>query len=374
VLKLSKLCLDGDDMTDDQRDALCNMGESLGLTGGEAEDIIDEYLEEMANTPMQPVVISKASPNAARGTPPKLPVRSVAPVATIPAAKPAPPKPAAAKGPTPAVREQTIAPPAEPAINISPMARIQERQKYPNFTNSVGVELMLVTSGHLIMGSDAKDAAPHEQPASPTTVSCFYIGRFPITNGQYEAFDPAHRSRRAPWADEKHPVILVSSKDAMNFCQWLSSKEGRRYRLPTEAEWEYAARGTDGRVFPWGDRLDNGQCANFADRRSNFPWSDPHIDDGYAETAPVGSYPRSASPFGVEDLSGNVFEWCQDYFDFYRGQARLNPKGPNNGTKRIYRGGSWRSRANSLRASARAFNIPDYTANDVGFRIVCECE
>lgn len=375
VLKLSRLCLDGDDMTDDQRDAFCNMGESLGLTGGEAEDIIDEYLEEMANLPMTPTP-ARASPSTARMAAHKPPGRAVAPVAAIPAARPAAAaasKPAPAKPSTP-VREPVIASPAAPEINVSPMARLQERQKYPNFTNALGVEMLLVTSGNLVMGSDAKDAAPHEQPASPTTVSCFFIGRFPITNAQYEAFDPAHRMRRAPWADDNHPVIFVSSKDAINFCQWLSAKEGKKYRLPTEAEWEYAARGTDGRIFPWGERLDSGQYANFADRRTNFAWSDPHIDDGFAETAPVGSYPRSASPFGVEDLSGNVFEWCQDYFDFYKGHARVNPQGPKTGTKRICRGGSWRSRMNSLRASARAFNPPDYSANDLGFRIVCDCE
>lgn len=233
--------------------------------------------------------------------------------------------------------------------------------------------MLLVPSGEFLMGSDAPDAAPHEQPPAQTIIGCFYMTRFPITNAQYECFDPAHRSRRAPWADDSHPVVYVNSKDATAFCQWLSSKEGRKYRLPTEAEWEYAARGMDNRVYPWGGRLDGGNYANFADRRTNFAWKDASIDDGWAQTSPVGSYPRGASPFGIEDMAGNVFEWCLDFFDVYRARNRVNPKGPLAGTKRIYRGGSWKSRAASLRASARAFNAPEYLSNDVGFRVICEC-
>lgn len=365
VLRLSKLCLDGEEMTDDQRDALCNMGESLGLTGGQAEDLIDEYLEEMADRPMQPagnppVTNARNAPPIVRAKPASAPV----------AARPTPASPNAK--PTAAAGRQ-FAPATAAAINTSPVARVQERARFPNFTNGQGIDLMLVTSGVFMMGSDASDAAPHEQPPVQTTISCFYMARFPVTNAQFEKFDPAHRIRRAPWADDFHPVIYVSSKEAIAYCQWLSTKEARSYRLPTEAEWEYAARGTDNRVYPWGDRLDAGHYANFADKRTSFPWSDQNIDDGYAETAPVGKYPRGASPFGIEDLAGNVYEWCLDFFDFYRGQSRVNPRGPVSGTKRVYRGGSWKSRAASLRASARAFNVPEYSANDVGFRIVCEC-
>jgi formylglycine-generating enzyme required for sulfatase activity len=117
-----------------------------------------------------------------------------------------------------------------------------------------------------------------------------------------------------------------------------------------------------------------GCYANFADRRTNFPWKDSHIDDGYPESAPVGSYPQGASPFGIEDLSGNVFEWCLDYFEPYKGRERINPRGPTSGSKRVYRGGSWKSRASSLKATVRHFNLPESTGNDLGFRVVCECE
>jgi formylglycine-generating enzyme required for sulfatase activity len=352
MLRLSKLALDGEEMTDDQRDALCNMGESLGLTGGQAEDLIDEYLEEASGLPPVPMTA---------------PLRTTVPLVS----KPLAPK---AVVPLPAKKPETAPAVSRETINASPLARAQERQKYPNFTNSTGIEMLLVSSGTFFMGSAARDAAPHEQPVTQVSLTCFFLGRFPVTNAQYEKFDPAHKTRRAPWADDNHPVVYVSSKEAEKFCQWLSAKDGKKYRLPTEAEWEYAARGQDGRSFPWGDKFDAGHYANFADSRTNFAWRDTVIDDGFAETAPVGSYPRGASPFGLEDMSGNVFEWCLDYFEPYKGKERLNPRSAMTNAKRIYRGGSWKSRSANLRTTARNFNLPDYSSNDVGFRIVCECE
>ncbi len=339
MLRLSKLGLDGDDMTDDQRDALCNMGEGLGLTGGEAEDVIDEYLEECSGAPIQPPVAARAKPSATAAQKPEV----------------APAK-------------------AAIVINTSPLARAEERQKHLNFTNKAGVEMLLVTSGMFAMGSESEDASPHEQPVARVTVGCFFLSRFPITNAQFELFDRTHASKRAPWANERHPVVYISSREAEKFCQWLSAREGKKYRLPTEAEWEYAARGTESRVFPWGEKLDSGQFANFADKRTAFAWRDITIDDGHAETAPVGSYPRGASPFGIEDMAGNVFEWCLDFLAPYKSAERTNPRGPSAGAQRIYRGGSWKSRASNLRTSARNFNVPDYSSNDVAFRIVCECE
>ena len=348
LLRMSRLALDGGEMTDDQRDAMCNLGESLGLTGGQAEDLIDQYLEEMEGAAPAPASAKTAAPLHAPTAP-----------STRPA--PAPPKPAGA--PLPA---------KSAAINTSPIARSQEKLKNPNFTNTVGCEMLLITSGVFAMGSMALEASPQEQPITLVTIGCFYMARFPVTNAQYEIFDASHRNKRTAWADDRHPVIHVTSAEAESFCQWLSQKEGRKYRLPTEAEWEYAARGTDDRNYPWGDDLDAGVYANFADVNTTFPWRDATINDGFAETAPVGSFPRGSSPFGIEDLSGNVFEWCLDYYEAYRGKDIVNRRGPKSGTQRIYRGGSWRSKASSLRVSARHFNLPNYSSNDVGFRLVCE--
>jgi formylglycine-generating enzyme required for sulfatase activity len=342
ILRMSRLALDGEEMTDDQRDAMCNVGESLGLTGGEAEDLIDEYLDETNGLPASPVA-SPAGRAAVMAPPPKV-----------------------------KLAEKPIIKPC--AINTSPLARAQEKQKYANFTNSVGCEMLLVTSGQFTMGSVAREASPQEQPITRVTIGCFYMAKYPVTNAQYEAFDAAHRTKRGLGADERHPVVYVSSQQAEKFCQWLSQKEGRKYRLPSEAEWEYAARGLEGRAYPWGDELNAGFYANFADANTSFPWRDPGIDDGFTETAPVGSYPRGASPFGIEDMSGNVFEWCLDCFEPYRGKDIVNRRGSINGTQRVYRGGSWRSKASSLRTSARHFNLPNYASSDVGFRLVCETD
>ena len=358
MIRLSAL---DSDLTDDQRDALCNMGENLGLTGGQAEDVIDEVMDELDGTSPMPVCPSQASQGRVLTAPaPKKPV-------FVPKKKEAPPRPGVTASPAPSVQEI--------AARFSPLNRAQEKAKYPSFSNDLGIEMLLVPSGAFFMGSTDREAAPNERPVGQVTQTCFYISRYPITNWQYEKFDPAHATKRIQTADEKHPVVYVSSVDAVNFCEWLSARERKKYRLPTEAEWEYAARGPDGRRFPWGENLDAGNQANFADRNTNFAWRDPDIDDGYAETSPVGAYPRGVSPFGIEDMAGNVWEWCFDFFETYKEKPRSNPRGGSAAAgKRIYRGGSWKSRANSLRATARNFNMPTYSSNDVGFRIVCECE
>ncbi len=341
LLKMSRLCLDGDEMSDDNRDAMCNLGESLGLTGGQAEDLIDEYLEEMANLGNS----------------------------------------AASHAPAPAARSAVAAPRPSPApvvvakkvIHISPAARLAERQLYPNFVSGVGIEMFLIPSGRFQMGSVAPGAQVNEEPVTPVTLGCFYMARYPVTNAQYEKFAPAHRSKRMPWANDAHPVVFVNYEEAAAFCEWLRAKENRKYRLSTEAEWEYAARGEDHRIYPWGNALNAGNLANFADARTKFAWRDPAVDDGFAESSPIGRYPRGASPFGIEDMAGNVFEWCFDWVEEYKGREVVNPRGTKMAQRRIIRGGSWRSMRASLRASARNSNIPTAFANDLGFRIACEC-
>jgi formylglycine-generating enzyme required for sulfatase activity len=337
MLRLSGLDTDG--MADETRDAFVNMAENLGMEAGDAEDLIDLYLEEADK-------MSEPEGAAARHVtvvhqPVKVAVNGHA--ATMPA-------PAAA--PT----DET------------------DRHRFANYVHSLGSQMLFVPSGEFMMGSDAPDAGPTERPLTKVTLSRFYMSRYLVTNAEYEQFDSSHDRKRAPGAGDRHPVVYVSSLEAIKFCQWLSTRERKKYRPPTEAEWEYAARGTDGRKYPWGNHEHRGDLANFADRNTVFAWSDREIDDGYPESSPVGAFPFGASPFGIEDMAGNVWEWCLDYFEPYRGVAKVNPHGPTAGAKRIYRGGSWKSRFNSLRATTRNSNVPNYSCNDLGFRIVCECE
>jgi formylglycine-generating enzyme required for sulfatase activity len=339
MLRLSGL--DSDSMTDDQRDAFINMAENLGLEPENAEDLVDIYLEEADKM---------SNPDA--------------PDPVAPAAKPKEPA-APAQSPAPESAPET------PQIQINETA---ERAQFINFQNSVGGQMFFVPSAEFSMGSEAVDAAPNERPLTRVTLSRFYLSRYLITNADYEQFDPTHARKRAPGAGDRHPVVYVSSLDAIKFCQWLSTREHKKYRLPTEAEWEYAARGTDGRKYPWGNYQGRGDLANFADKNTVFAWSDHEIDDGYPESSPVGAFPLGASPFGIEDMAGNVWEWCLDYVEPYRGTARVNPRGPTSGAKRIYRGGSWKSRFNSLRTTGRSSNVPSFSCNDLGFRIVCECD
>lgn len=338
MLRLSGL--DSDGMADETRDAFVNMAENLGLDAGDAEDLIDDYLgeaDELAN----------------------------------PAAVP-PPRAAVVTAPAPVEHAPSAAAPVIEEVGAGNAE--SERQRFPKFANSVGAQMLFVPSGTFMMGSTALDAAPHEQPPTKITLSRFYMSRFPVTNGEYEKFDPSHARKRAPGADERHPVVYVSSLEAMKYCVWLSTRERRKYRLPTEPEWEYAARGSDGRKYPWGNFDRRGDLANFADRNTVFAWSDREISDGYPESSPVGSFPAGASPFGMEDMAGNVWEWCLDYFDSYRGTPKVNPRSATSGGKRVLRGGSWKSRFHSVRATARGSNVPAYLCNDVGFRILCECE
>jgi formylglycine-generating enzyme required for sulfatase activity len=333
MLRLSGL--DSDEMTDDQRDALINMAENLGIDPGEAEDIVDVYLEEIEE-------------------------------------KLAPPPPKAVTRVAPVVKQSVAAAAAAVATATVPEKISSGDEK--NFTNQIGIDMLIVPGGVFRMGSEAPDAAPNERPITEVTVSRYYISRHPITNAQYEMFDPNHTRKRAPGAGDNHPVVYVSSIEAAKFCQWLGARERRRYRLPTEAEWEYAARGKDGRKYPWGNQEGRPDLANFADANTDFAWSDRKINDGFAESSPVGAFPKGASPFGAEDMAGNVWEWCQDYMEAYRGVPKTNPRGPVGGLKRVYRGGSWKSRFHSLRATTRGANVPNYACNDLGFRIVCECE
>ena len=337
MLRLSGL--DDMAMTDDQRDAFINMAENLGLEADEAEDLVDLYLEETNGA---------ASPAGAAPEAPRIEVSR------------------------PVLREAEDG----PVVEASPVEGkvAAEHGRHANFQDPLAGEMLFVPSGEFMMGSDAIEAAPNERPMFGVTLNHFYLSRHLITNAAYEQFQPSHLRKRIPGAGDRHPVVHVSSLEAIKFCQWLSARTRKKYRLPTEAEWEYAARGTDGRKYPWGNYEGRGDLANFADCNTDFAWSDRDIDDGYPVTSPVGAFPLGASAFGMEDMAGNVWEWCLDYYEPYRPAPKANPRGSAMGNRRVYRGGSWKSRFNSLRATVRGSNVPTFSCNDLGFRVVCECE
>jgi formylglycine-generating enzyme required for sulfatase activity len=272
-----------------------------------------------------------------------------------------------------AVAAMPVAPPPPPMQRFQAVVgKIVPSQSPAGFINPNGAQMVLIPGGEFVMGSDAPDAGPDEQPLTPVTLSEFYLSRHPVTNVEYERFDPSHRPKRIKGAGDDHPVVYVTSLDAIRYCQWLGEKDGKNYRLPTEAEWEFAARGIDCRKYPWGNHDRRGGFANFADARTTFQWRDSQVDDGYAETSPVGAFPQGASFFGLEDMAGNVWEWCLDFYQPLAGAPKRNPRGVVSGSKRVYRGGSWKSRFTNLRATARGSNAVNFSCNDVGFRVACE--
>jgi formylglycine-generating enzyme required for sulfatase activity len=254
--------------------------------------------------------------------------------------------------------------------------------------------MVSVPAGEFRMGTPESnlDAPPEEKPEHAVTLKAFRIDRFETTNGEYRRFldavRPGHPVSCAPqeptgkehapgalwWADPEwnapeKPVIGVDWYDAYAYCAWAGK------RLPTEAEWEKAARGTDGRKYAWGDEIRSSPLVgNFADEaalRVNPSWRVlKGYDDGFAHTAPVGSFPAGAGPYGMEDAAGNVWEWVADYYSpaAYKESPPADPRGPSEGTLRVLRGGSWDSTPNLLRAAVRHVQSPLYRGISAGIR------
>lgn len=284
------------------------------------------------------------------------------------------------------------------------------------YVNTAGMELAWVPAGTFRMGDDLDpEEVDRRWPGYPVEMyrashPChtvritrgFFLGSVPVTRGQWSQFadETGHTSlaerRGNAWAfqDDKvvevagvnwsaplfdqtdeHPVVCISWGDASEFCDWLSAREGLPYRLPAEAEWEYAARaGEDGATWYWGSEESGAQGrANVADE-GTLPITGAFrgVKDGCRNTSSVGRF--VANGFGLHDMIGNVWEWCQDWFgpDYYRYSPGEDPNGPDQGTSRVVRGGSWLSLPQLARAAARISEHPDNRNTFLGFRVVCD--
>lgn len=171
-----------------------------------------------------------------------------------------------------------------------------------------------------------------------------------------------------------HPVLHVSWNDTNAYCNWLREKTGKTYRLPTEAEWEYAAgNGLTHTRFSWGDEGPSAQVGNVADEQTRTKYRDWEIvanyNDGYVYTSPVGTYQENR--LGLKDMTGNVWEWCNDWYDakFYTSSVELNPQGTLSGKERVLRGGSWYNALENSRVAKRHHQKPSYQSGSIGFRV-----
>jgi len=255
--------------------------------------------------------------------------------------------------------------------------------------------MIYIPPGSFTMGVPWESGgAEDESPPHKVELDGYWIAKNEVTFSQYDRFcEGTGRLLPSDFAKgrKRQPVIGISYLDAVDYCQWLSDRTGVRFRLPTEAEWERAARGDNARKYPWGNSEPDGSLGNFADanfleyyRKANPPaneaerqqmhqWIAGAADDGYIFTAPVGSFPKGASPCGALDMAGNVWEWVSDWYDgnYYQGSPPRNPRGSSSGIYRVVRGGGWDCNPWMLRSTTRsgAPPIPGKGSESIGFRV-----
>jgi len=261
----------------------------------------------------------------------------------------------------------------EPSILLAAPAVLRAEQVNPKD----GAAMVWVPAGEFVMGSKDNEGYSDERPQRKVYLDGYWLYKYEVTVAQYRAFCAA-TGRALPhfpqpmtyyesnyswagktgWADpalQQHPIVNVTWHDAQAYAAWAGAQ------LPTEAQWEKAARGADGRIYPWGNTWDPAKCAN----RTNS-------QEKAISTWPVGSFPAGASPCGAHDMAGNVSEWCADWYDagYYKNAPARNPIGPATGTRRVLRCGSWAGYYVEfiLRSAVRNYCTPDYYWYSVGFR------
>ena len=252
----------------------------------------------------------------------------------------------------------------------------------------VTISMVRIPAGEFKMGTSGNSASEKQHTVN---LDEYLIGKYDVTNVQFAAFVKATGYKTtaekegsgyaydgSSWADTKgadwqhpkgpnsdlggkdnHPVVLVSWDDAVAFCAWAKQASGQQVQLPTEAQWEKAARGTDGRIYPWGNEAPNANLLNF--------------NMNVKDTTAVGKYsPAGDSPYGLADMAGNVWQWTADWYSdtYYGSSPASNPQGPTTGSGRVVRGGGWYSNSSDARAAYRSWNEPSLPNDDSGFRVV----
>jgi len=291
-------------------------------------------------------------------------------------------------------------------------AAVEAERRLEELARLLLPEMVLVDAGSFIMGcadEQGGECDDDEKPAHPVTITNdFYFGKYPVTNAQYAAFlnekgnqtecDVQWIDLSGKWSDaarchilakgkifrifrvesgyENHPVVFVSWYGAKAYCEWLSAKTGHNYRLPTEAEWEYAARGghqtlTRQTKYAGSDNADEvaWYWENSGDQRLSDSWGADKLKTNNCQSRSVGA--KNANVLGLYDMSGNVWEWCNDWYDadYYKNSPVKYPKGPNSGTLSVLRGGSWYDNASYVRVAVRGRGDPKGGAIDIGFRV-----
>jgi len=236
-------------------------------------------------------------------------------------------------------------------------ARDQAARENMNVTvNGVTFEMVHVQGGTFMMGCTAEqgsDCFSDEKPAHQVTVSSFNIGKYEVTQAQWKAVMGNNPSY---FKGDNLPVENVSWDDVQEFISKLNAKTGKKYRLPTEAEWEFAAR---------GGNSSKGYMYSGSNTLSNVAW---YEDNSGEKTHPVGS--KQPNELGIYDMSGNVYEWCSDWYGVYTSAAQTNPKGASSGSYRVLRGGSWYNTAVFCRVARGSYNIPGGRNRGYGLRLV----
>lgn len=255
--------------------------------------------------------------------------------------------------------------------------------------NSIGMKLTRIPAGRFVMGSPKGEAEREDGTEAPHTVEIttdFYMGVYEVTQKQYQAVmgeNPSHfsdtgsgKAKVTGLGTDDFPVEQVRYKDALMFCEKLTAREKttsrRVYRLPTEAEWEYASRGGAESSKPF--HIDGKASSSLASTQANFigdyPYGDAAKKPYLKRTCEVGSYRPNG--YGLYDMHGNVYEWCSDWFsaDYYEKSPKSDPKGPADGSNRVIRGGSWGAHGRFCRSANRESLPPGYRHKGTGFRVI----